>query len=109
MRPRGSPSMTFFLSSVGPPDRAVLPTAATSAVSASSAVVHGLVAVVPPPPPVLPPLLLPPLLPPQAATTTEMATETKSARVRVINRKPRNRQATPGSMLLLRVRALCPD
>src|SRR6185503_12590169 len=98
MRPRGSPSMTFFLSSVGPPDCAVLPTAATSAVSASSAVVHGLVADVPPPPPVLPPLLLPPLLPPpQAATTTDMATETKSARVRVINKKPRNRQAIPGS------------
>src|SRR4051812_28397235 len=95
MRPRGLPSTIVFLSCEGPPACATLPTAATSAESASSAVVHGLVAGVVPPP-VLPPeepLLLPP--PPQAATTAEMAAEITSARVRVINRKPRESAGDP--------------
>src|SRR4051812_17720462 len=94
-RPRGLPSISVFLSTGAASPLAMDPTAATSAVSASNAVVHGLVVVVPPPvlpPPVLPPLLLlllPP--PPHAARNTETNAALRRARVRDIWRLSTNR------------------
>src|SRR3954471_15270577 len=109
-RPRGLPSISVFLSTGAASPLATDPTAATSAVSASNAVVHGLVVVVPPPvlpPPVLPPLLLLPP-PPHAARNTETNAAMRRARVRDIwrlstivgagtpNKKPRSCLRSPG-------------
>src|SRR3954467_7184313 len=87
-RPRGLPSISVFLSTGAASPLATDPTAATSAVPPSKAVVHGLVVVVPPPvlpPPVLPPLLLLPP-PPHAARNTETNAALRRARVRDIRR-----------------------